>query len=75
MKREYKKPYLIAEPYQLDAAVASTCTENGSVSINHYQSSCSFEGYFYAMHCEEDVVNGECYHGPMASSGITFTYS
>lgn len=75
MKREYKKPYLLVEPYQLDAPVAATCSEQDFIPINHYQNTCIFDGFFYAMQCKEDVVNGECYHGPLTSDGIIFTYS
>lgn len=41
MKREYKKPYLLVETFQLDAAIASSCSSNGATAINHDMQTCT----------------------------------
>lgn len=43
MKREYKKPFLAVESFQLDAAVAGACQDTG-IPINHALHSCVLEG-------------------------------
>ena len=43
MKKEYTKPFLAVESFQLDAAVAGACKENG-VAINHTLDTCVLEG-------------------------------
>ena len=66
MKKNYSKPYLAVESFQLDAAIASSCSENGKVSLGHGMDTCTtFEeapglGYF-GLACANggghDVIN------------------
>ncbi|MBQ6889620.1 MAG: hypothetical protein IJN53_01150 [Oscillospiraceae bacterium] len=72
MKREYIKPYLAVESFQLDAALAGSCTDGGGESINHYQHSCVDEVYgFFSSQCDTNVTDENnvddklCYHGPI----------
>lgn len=57
MKKEYKKPYLLVESFQLDAAIAGACKQAGLTPINHYLNTCTAAeeapelGYFGAA-CE-----------------------
>ena len=71
MKKEYSKPYMMVESFQLNAAIAASCSSEGKNPINFYQSNCTLEeelpglGYFGAA-CEGDVTNPDfCYHGPI----------
>ena len=80
MKKNYSKPYLAVESFQLDAAIASSCSANGKFPLGHGMDTCtSFEeapglGYF-GLACDKggnDVVNPGsdnndtiCYHGPI----------
>ena len=95
MKKSYNKPYLGVESFQLNAAVANTCTGGNArsaprgIAINHWESTCSFpEGpnkpgqFFSLVNCQIDLTDGSvdgndtlCYHGPMLSNGIIFTFS
>lgn len=86
MKKQYESPYLGVESFQLDAAIATVCSESGAVSINHYEDTCSFPKnsgqYFSYTNCQIDVTdasldgnNTHCYHGPLLSGGITFAFS
>ena len=81
MKKEYVKPIVMVEFFQLDAAIASTCSDDKKISLNHYMNSCTLEetmpglGYF-GNACTHDVqVEGDgndliCYHGPTPASSV-----
>ncbi|MBE6984290.1 MAG: hypothetical protein E7434_01510 [Ruminococcaceae bacterium] len=84
MKREYVKPYLGLESFQLDAAVATACSTLGFYPIRHREENCTFDdGQFYNFfNCLIDLTDDTkdqndaiCYHGPLASGGIVFTWS
>ncbi len=77
MKRKYVKPYLLVESYQLDASVATACSAQPNGQPIYYgETNCSFGGeYYFDPRCAEDVVNGDCYHGPYASDGMVFIMS
>ena len=85
MKKVYSKPYIGLESFQLNAAIASACSTMGKQPINHGESSCSFndEGQFYSLvNCQIDLTgpandgnDSICYHGPLISGGISFTFS
>ena len=81
MRKSYQKPILAVESFQLDAAIAGSCSGQGYVPLNHYEKNCQFDGRFFSSQCYEDVVtpsnpNDEiCYHGPTATGGMTFIYS
>lgn len=75
MKKTYVKPYLAVETFQLDAAIASSCSSENKVPLNYGMDSCTLEeeapglNYFGNL-CVHDVkVEGDgndmiCYHGP-----------
>lgn len=79
MKRKYAKPYLIVESFQLNAAVASSCSGEGKLPIHFGENTCMSEddeGEVYIEYlgnaCKTDIINqvgGDgndtiCYHGP-----------
>ena len=44
MKKTYSKPYIAVESFQLDAAIASSCSSTGKMPLHFGQNSCtSFE--------------------------------
>lgn len=85
MRRAYHKPFLVAESFQLSAAIAASCSSQGYTPLNHYDFSVCRDhtdnGYFFnANVCvvdltppDDDGSDGVCYHGPIA--GVTFIYS
>lgn len=82
MKRKYIKPYLLIEPYQLDAECAA-CSSDGYIPIHYSEKTCTAWGRFFGDTeiCEVDLVTGSdeagdgfCYHGPFVA-GVTFVYS
>ncbi len=84
MKRKYEKPYLGLESFQLNAAVALSCSSQNYTPINYWESGCTFENgeYFNLFNCQFDLSGPEndgndsiCYHGPVLSFGEIFTYS
>lgn len=83
MKKEYKKPYLLVETFQLDAAIAASCSSQGFIPIGRSENTCSFDGgqFFNYNNCQMDLTGPEgdgndtkCYHGPMLA-GNTFIAS
>lgn len=87
MKKDYIKPYLAVESFQLDAAVAGSCTDKGGVAINKNKHDCveAFDLFFGAA-CAEvpggtDVTDvnyendGLCYHGPVYDLADAFLSS
>lgn len=80
MKKEYQKPYLAVESFQLNAAIATGCSSEGKLPIHYTENQCRSgddEGellsVFIGAACEVDVVNGVggdgndtlCYQGPI----------
>ena len=79
MKREYQKPYLAMESFQLNAAIAASCSSEGKQPIHYGENTCimgddpgeSFIEYL-GNACALDIVGtvgGDqndtiCYHGP-----------
>lgn len=83
MKKEYRKPYLMVESFQLDAAIAATCTSQGFLPINYSENTCTFDNgqFFNYNNCQMDLTGPEgdgndtlCYHGPLLA-GMTFINS
>ena len=79
MKKVYEKPFVEMESFQLDAAIAASCSSQHFVPIGHSAMTCSYDVYFSDTNCdfdaawpEEDGNDSDCYHGPQ---GVTFTYS
>lgn len=76
MKKKYVKPYIVIESFQLNAAVAASCSSEGKIPINYGEGTCNDmdeagTGYF-GQACETNVTvsggddNDEfCYHGPI----------
>lgn len=90
MKKKYEKPVLLIESFQLDAAIAGSCSGEGYIAIGHWAETCGdgtgnehYKWYAFSdTTCEVDVAGPEddgsdsfCYHGPMASGGLTYTWS
>lgn len=90
MKREYRKPFIDFEAFQLSAALAGDC----DLKLNHYSYQCTANengvglgpnttGIFYDYHnCQLDLTGPEvdgadtvCYHGPMYTIGQVFMAS
>ena len=75
MKKTYVKPYLAVESFQLDAAIAASCSQENKLSLGYTMDTCTAEeedpnlNYFGNL-CVHDVqVEGDgndliCYHGP-----------
>ena len=40
MKREYQKPYLAMESFQLNAAIAASCSSEGKQPIHYGENTC-----------------------------------
>lgn len=81
MKKTYVKPELVVESFQLDAAVAASCSSRGKQSIGYSQNTCTLEeeipglGYFGDKCAQGIVVDGDgndtfCYHGPVATDAF-----
>ena len=83
MKKQYSRPMLAFESYQLDAAIAKIC----DIKLGYATYSCSVDlsgdnGYgggrefFNYTNCQTDLVGtgdaneSVCYHGPHSSFGI-----
>ncbi|MBQ2444960.1 MAG: hypothetical protein II272_00830 [Oscillospiraceae bacterium] len=90
MKREYRKPFIAFEAFQLSAALAGDC----DLKLNHYSYQCTANengvglgpnttGIFYDYYnCQLDLTGPEvdgadtvCYHGPMYTIGQVFMAS
>lgn len=84
MKKDYKKPYLLVESFQLDAAIAASCSP-GKIPLNYGLDSCTpleeLPGFSYIGNlCIHDVkvdgkVDGDgndtiCYHGPLPAAAM-----
>lgn len=63
MKKDYIKPYLAVESFQLDAAIAGTCTGDDKLPMNHDQNSCNLEDY------GEEVFGSACGDNVIANPG------
>jgi hypothetical protein len=79
MKKDYKKPYLLVESFQLDAAIAASCSSEKKMPLHYGLDSCTLLeempglGYFGNL-CRHDVkVDGDdyiCYHGPIPADAM-----
>lgn len=82
MKKDYIKPYLAVESFQLDAAIATACNAPGQIALGHKLHDCvdSTDQFFgracgdlaYGTDVTDDVApDGLCYQGPVNDlSGI-----
>ena len=83
MKKTYVKPELVVESFQLNAATAANCSEDGLVPLGRAENDCGVDksdeigGYFVLGSCDFDEATGDgkydgiCYHGP----SVQFIYS
>ena len=90
MKKEYSRPLLAYEAFQLTAAIAGDC----NLKLNHYSYACTADenglglgpnttGVFFDYNnCQIDLTGPEvdgadsvCYHGPMFTVGQVFMAS
>ncbi len=90
MKKEYNKPCLAFEAFQLSCSIAGDC----NLKLNHYSYECSadengnglgpyVEGEFFDYNkCQIDLTGPEldggetyCYHGPIFTMGKVFLAS
>ena len=72
MKKTYTKPYIVMESFQLDAAIAGSCTSEGKTALNYTIATCkdypdAASGYFGNSCTHNVVVEGDgndfiCYH-------------
>ena len=80
MKKKYIKPYIAVESFQLDAAIAVSCSSQGYIPIGRTENTCgmfdsSEDGFQFELfnynNCATDLTgpSGDgndtpCYHGP-----------
>lgn len=86
MKKTYKKPYIAVESFQLDAAIAASCSSEGKAALNYVIATCkdytdyAVLGYF-GNSCTHNVMDeGDgndwiCYHGPQVKADDAFMNS
>ena len=83
MKKRYIKPLILIESFQLDAAVAASCSSQDYIPINFSEDTCTFDNgqFFNYYNCQMDLTGPEgdgndtiCYHGPLIA-GMTFISS
>ena len=89
MKKKYSKPCIVIESFQLDAAIAASCSSQNFIPINYNENGCGFlemgQGhwqFFNYDNCETNLVGSGgdnndqvCYHGPFDAPGMTFVAS
>lgn len=81
-KKNYSKPQVSVETFQLDSAVAA-CSGDGGLAINYSTDTCTLEderpGFSWFGHaCENNIYSAQegdtaCYNAPVA--GMTFLNS
>ncbi len=75
MKKEYVKPYLALESFQLVAALAGSCTDDGYTPLNQGIDTCKLsDDTMFGMSCEDSVHDFPelCYQGPV-NGGLYLT--
>lgn len=89
MKKTYTKPYLAVESFQLDAAIATSCSEQNKPVLSQAIETCNFllldkRITQFGNACPTDVINTThgyglyntlCYHGPVATYSNVFMTS
>ena len=81
MKKTYTKPYIAVESFQLDAAIAASCSSENKLALHYSMNTCTAAeeapglNYFGNL-CIHDVqVEGDgndliCYHGPTPATTV-----
>lgn len=91
MKKTYTKPYIAVESFQLNAAIASSCSGDGKHTLGFDIDTCTLEdnrgstdfigsNYFGNACVHNVVVEGDgndqiCYHGPTVKAPDLFMNS
>ena len=91
MKKLYTKPYLAVESFQLDAAIASSCTGENKHALGYSLNTCTLDddkgsiafvgSHYFGQACIHNVqVEGDgndmiCYHGPTEKANTLFMNS
>lgn len=85
MKREYQKPYLAVESFQLNAAIAASCTSEKKSAIHYGLDDCWLgdqegepDDVYFGNACVVDLNNndeGLCYQGPIGNYSESFVAS
>lgn len=91
MKKTYVKPYVAVESFQLDAAIATSCSSNGLYTLGYSIDTCTLEdnkgstefiglNYFGAACVHNVMLEGDgndliCYHGPTQQANTLFMNS
>ena len=86
MKRTYEKPMLTVDSFQLDAAIAASCSSEGKIPLGYAGVSCLQAnlpdiGLIFSNDCSLNVTAQEfnyggdgndtyCYHGPFNPNGL-----
>ena len=79
MKKNYSKPVLLVESFQLNAAFADSCSAQGLITINHWLSTCTIDVYFGSEICDVNLSEMQqpndtlCYHGPTVIANYTYS--
>lgn len=78
MKKEYVKPYLALESFQLVAALAGSCNEGYAKPLNQSMDECNLEEwgeFMFGAGCDDNVLQGEdnCYQTMLEGGSITLT--
>lgn len=82
MKKEYMKPFFAVESFQLNAAVAASCSSQGKVAIQFGETDCTAmeeadgQSYFGNGICATDVTSpNEDENGAFCYQGVIDPYS
>lgn len=78
MKKKYEKPYIAVEFFQLDAAIAASCSADKKLGINYDFELCTpleenpgdtylGDACLHDVRVEGDGNDTICYHGPLAN--------
>ena len=84
MKKTYVKPYIAVESFQLDAAIAASCSNDGKEPVGHTVNQCKHESGYFGDACDPfdltdftgpDGNDQVCYHGPIPGVADAFLAS
>lgn len=84
MKKTYVKPYIAVESFQLDAAIATSCSSSGKNALGHAVNDCKHESGYFGDACSPFDMTGFdgpdendklCYHQPFPEVVAVFLAS
>ncbi len=75
MKKQYFRPYLVIESFQVSAAIAGACSGDDIIALNQDISACGDRwmnetgSAYFSSSCAIDLGAGDenCYHGPYSA--------